>query len=150
MTPIVGVTNIGHTNERGVMSTNDYAEVANLFSRLSHLLDDHRYEDIGDVYTKDAVVRSPRGELKGKAAITEYLHQSRVPSEQTQHTSAGLLITITGDEAQAAANQTVHYYREGEPPHQTSSLRVSYIAIRTPEGWRFREGNLKLAWTQKN
>jgi hypothetical protein len=125
----------------------DHLEVANLFGRLSRLLDDRRYEGLAEVYTKDVVVRSPRAELKGMAAITEYLSQSQQTTEHTQHTNADLLITLAGDEAQASANQTVHYYREGEPPHRTSGLRVSYNAVRTPEGWRFREADLTLAWT---
>jgi hypothetical protein len=70
-----------------------------------------------------------------------------VDTEQTQHTNADLLIAVTGDEAHASANQTVHYYREGEPPHRTSSLRVAYNAVRTPAGWRFREADLALRWT---
>lgn len=147
---MVGSTNIGSTNKWSD-PVSDHLEVTNLFGRLSRLLDDRRYDDVGEVYTNDAVVHSPRGgELKGTAAITEYLRQSRVPSERTQHTSADLLITITGDEARASANQTVHYYREGEPPHKTSSLRVSYTAVRTSAGWRFREADLELAWTREN
>src|SRR6266496_3810904 len=128
------------------MSPTDHLEVANLFARLSRALDDH--EALDQLYTKDAKVHSPRGgELDGLDAITEYIRQSRT-EDQTQHMNADLLITLNGDEAQASANQLVHFYREGQPPHQTSGLRVSYTAVRTPEGWRFREAEIKLAWTR--
>jgi len=128
------------------MSPTDHLEVANLFARLSRALDNH--EALDQLYTKDAKVHSPRGgELDGFDAITEYVRQTRT-EDHTQHMNTDLLITLNGDEAQASANQLVHFYREGQPPHQTSGLRVSYTAVRTPEGWRFREAEIKLAWTR--
>ena len=52
------------------------------------------------------------------------------------------------DQVEASANQVVHFYRAGEPPHATSGLRLAYLVVRTPAGWRFREGRLTLAWTR--
>lgn len=131
------------------MSTTDRLDISELFSRLSHLLDDERPDDIDTVYTEDAVVHSPRGgELRGRDAVATYLRQARVVTEKTVHVNGDILITLDGDEAQASANQVVYFYRDGEPPHQTSALRTTYTAVRTPAGWRFREARLTLAWTQ--
>lgn len=84
------------------------------------------------MYTEDVVVHSPRGgELRGIEAVATYLRQSH------------------GDQAEASANQLVYFFRDGEPPHQTSGLRVAYSAARTPAGWRFRKAQITLAWAHK-
>jgi 3-phenylpropionate/cinnamic acid dioxygenase small subunit len=132
-------------------TTADRLDIADLFTRLAHLLDDKRHHDIHTVYTEDVVVNSPRaGELQGIEAVRTYLRKSDTKDEQTQHITSNILITLNGDQAQASANQLVHFYRDGEPPHQTSSLRTTYAAVRTPSGWRFREARFTLAWTQRN
>jgi ketosteroid isomerase-like protein len=128
----------------------DRLDVAELTARLSRLLDENRPDDIHTVYTEDVVVHSPRAELPGIDAVVSYLRQSRVAGEQTVHFNADVLVTVDGDEAQASTNQLVYFYRDGEPPHQTSALRVAYTAVRTPAGWRFYTARHTLAWTQKN
>jgi ketosteroid isomerase-like protein len=130
--------------------TADRLDIAELPIRLACLLDENRPDDIRSVYTDDVVVHSPRaGELRGIDAVTTFLRESHVEDELTQHLTSDILVTIDGDEAQTSANQRVYFYREGEPPHRTSSLRTTYSAVRTPEGWRFREARLTLAWTHK-
>jgi hypothetical protein len=132
------------------VSTADRLDIAELCTHLGRLLDENRPDDIRSVYTEDVVVHSPRaGELRGIDAVTTYLRESYVENELTQHLTSDILVTIDGDEAKTSANQRVYFYREGEPPHQTSSLRTTYSAVRTPAGWRFREARLTLAWTHK-
>jgi ketosteroid isomerase-like protein len=131
-------------------NTTDRLDVAELLARLSHLLDEHRYDDIHTVYTDDVVVHSPRaGELHGRDAVTKYLHESHVEGVETHHLNTDVLVAADGDQARAAAHALVHFYRDGEPPHQTSALHVAYTAVRTSVGWRFREARMTLAWTHK-
>jgi hypothetical protein len=128
--------------------TADRLEIAELFARLARLLDEGRHEDIRTVYADDVVVRSPRsGELRGVDEVLAFLRRSRVEGEHTQHVNGDVLVEVDGDRAEASANQLVHYYRTGEPPHRRSGLRLAYTVVRTPAGWRFREGRLTLAWT---
>lgn len=132
------------------MSATDRLDIAELFARLSNLLDEHRPDDIDTVYTEDVVVHSPRGgELRGREAVAAYLRQAQVVTDKTVHVHGDILITVNGDEASATANQLVSFYRDGEPPHQESALRTACTAVRTPAGWRFRESRITLAWTRK-
>jgi hypothetical protein len=57
-------------------------------------------------------------------------------------------VRTVGDRVEASANQLVHYYRTGQPPHRSSGLHLTYTVARTPAGWRFREGRVTLAWTE--
>lgn len=127
----------------------DRIEIGELFARLARLLDEGRHEDADTVYTDDVVVRSPRaGEIHGIDKVVDYLRKTEVTGERTQHMNGDLLVTIDGDQAAATANQLVYFYRDGRPPHQMSGLRLAYTAVRTPAGWRFREAQIVLAWTQ--
>ena len=47
------------------------------------------------------------------------------------------------------ASQHVPHYRDGEPPHRESGLRVGFSAVRTPAGQRFRESRISLARTRE-
>jgi SnoaL-like domain len=127
----------------------DRLDIAELFGRLARLLDEGRFADVHTVYARDVVVRSPRAELRGIDQVIEYLRRSRVEGEHTQHMHGDVLVTIDGDRVEASANQLVHYYRTGEPSHRCSGLRMAYAVTRTPEGWRFQEGRLALAWSNE-
>jgi hypothetical protein len=125
----------------------DRLEITELFARLACLLDEGRHEDVRTVYAEDVVVHSPRGHLHGVDEVVEFLRRSTVEGEHTQHVHGGVLVRAVGDRVEASANQLVHYYRTGEPPHRSSGLRVAYTVAHTPAGWRFREGHITLAWT---
>ncbi|WP_393916199.1 nuclear transport factor 2 family protein [Halostreptopolyspora alba] len=127
--------------------TADRVEITELFARLANLLDECRHEDAPTVYHDDIVVRSPRGgELRGLDEVSAHLKRSRVEGEHTQHVHGDVLVHVDGDHAEATANQLVYFYRDGEPPHRTSGLRVACAVARTPEGWRFSEMRITIAW----
>ncbi|MFI6827629.1 nuclear transport factor 2 family protein [Kribbella sp. NPDC050241] len=130
--------------------TTDRWEIQDLFTRLARVLDEGTPEDIGLVYTKDVLVRSPRaGELQGIDAVIEFLRGSAVDGELAQHFHSDILVSIDGDRAEVSANQLTFLYREGEAPHQQAGLRLKYRAVRTDEGWRFAEAKISRAWVQQ-
>ncbi|WP_410642007.1 nuclear transport factor 2 family protein [Amycolatopsis sp. lyj-346] len=131
------------------MSADDRLEIADLFARLANLLDECRHDDAGDVYHPDVVARSPRGEMHGLEEVIAFLKRSQVEGLRTQHVHGDVLVDLDGDHAKATANQLVHFFRDGEPPHQSSGLRVSCTAARTPAGWRFDAMTVALAWTRE-
>ncbi|GAA2734440.1 nuclear transport factor 2 family protein [Streptomyces nogalater] len=127
----------------------DRVEIAELFARLARLLDEGRHEDAPTVYHHDITVRSPRAELHGLDEVTAHLKRSRVAGESTQHVHGDVLVRMDGDRAEATANQVVYFYRDGEPPHRTSGLRVACTTVRTPAGWRIGDMRITLAWTRE-
>lgn len=127
----------------------DRIEIADLFTRFARLLDEGRYADAATIYTDDVEVNSPRIRVRGIDKVVDYMRQAEVEGEHTQHTTTDLLVTLDGDRAAASANSLVYYYRDGQPPHLTSGLRLTATTVRTPAGWRLGEIRIALAWTRK-
>ncbi|MGP4112178.1 nuclear transport factor 2 family protein [Streptomyces sp. 4N509B] len=129
----------------------DRAEIVDLLTRLAHLLDDARFEDAPAVYADDVVVHSPRGgTLRGIEEVLAFLNGSRVEGERTLHVHGDILVTFDGpDRAGAAAHQLVFFFRDGQPPHRSSGLRLSYGAVRTPDGWRVDEAHIVPAFIRE-
>ncbi|WP_328687907.1 nuclear transport factor 2 family protein [Streptomyces phaeochromogenes] len=126
--------------------TADRVEITDLFARLANLLDEHRHDNAGTIYTDDVVVRSPRGELHGLDEVTAFLERNHVEGERTFHVHGDVLVQLDGDRAKATANQLTYFYRNDGPPHRTSGLRVACTAVQTSMGWRFSEMQITLAW----
>ena len=127
----------------------DHAEITNLFARFARMLDEKRWDDAHTVYAPDVTTHSPRGgELHGIDDVVAYLRGSDVDGERTQHVTTNLEVVVTGDRATAVADLLVYFHRDGQAPHQTSSLREAATLVRTPAGWRIGELRLTLVWTQ--
>jgi len=124
----------------------DQLEVAELFARLALVLDEGTPDDLRQIYTKDVVVRSPRGgEIQGIDNVVGFVVQA-TNDELAQHVHGDVLVSVDGDRADASANQLATFFRQGEAPHLRTGLRLKYTAARTPEGWRFDEANINLVW----
>ncbi len=127
--------------------TADRIEITDLFARLAHLLDDKRWDDAHTVFTDDIALHSPRnGELHGLHNVIAHLRQAESPGEHTQHLTTDLLVDLTDDQATTTAHSLVHFYRDGQPPHRTSGLRLNCTVVRTPQGWRLHESWTTLLW----
>ncbi|MFI6517949.1 nuclear transport factor 2 family protein [Spirillospora sp. NPDC050679] len=129
----------------------DRLEIADLFTRLALLLDEKRWDDVATVFTDDAVGRSPHGgEIRGIDELAAFMRRSEVEGERTQHVTTDLLADLDGDRATASANSFVHFYRDGEPPHRVSGLRLNSVVTRTPAGWRYSEYQVTVAWIRES
>ncbi|WP_280235879.1 nuclear transport factor 2 family protein [Nocardia cyriacigeorgica] len=131
-------------------STTDRIEIADLFTRFAHLLDERRWDDASTVFADDVKVDSPRIQVRGIDKVVDYMRGAEVDGEHSQHTTTDLLATINGDQAAAEANSLVFYYRDGQPPHQTAGLRQTCTAVRTSAGWRLSEIRITPAWIRKD
>lgn len=129
----------------------DRIEITDLFTRFARLLDEKRWEDTDTVFADDVAVHSPRGgELQGIDKVVDFMRQSEVEGQHTQHLTTDLLVDVDGDQAAVSAYSLVYYYRDGQAPHFTGGLRMAGTAVRTPAGWRFREQRITPAWIREN
>jgi len=102
------------------------------------------------IFTDDVEVHSPRVQVRGIDKVVDFMRQAEVEGEHTQHTTTDLLVNVSGDQAAVSANSLVYFYRDGQPPHQTSGMRLVCTAVRTPAGWRLRETRIMFAWMRKD
>ncbi|MET8872799.1 nuclear transport factor 2 family protein [Nocardia sp. NPDC004604] len=128
----------------------DRIEIADLFTRYARLLDEKRWDDVDTIFTDDVAVHSPRAQLRGIDKVVDYMRQAEVAGEHAQHMTNDLLVNVNGDQAAASANSLVYFYRDGQPPHQTSGLRLACTVVRTAAGWRISETRTMLAWMRKD
>ncbi|WP_433684986.1 nuclear transport factor 2 family protein [Nocardia sp. CA-119907] len=128
----------------------DRIEIADLFTRYARLLDEKRWDDAATIFTDDVEVDSPRAQLRGIDKVVDYMRQSEVEGEHAQHMTNDLLVNINGDQAAASGNSLVYFYRDGQPPHQTSGLRLACTVVRTAAGWRISRTQIILAWMRKD
>ncbi|MEU0507445.1 nuclear transport factor 2 family protein [Nocardia sp. NPDC005998] len=128
----------------------DRIEIADLFTRYARLLDEKRWDDVDTIFTDDVAVHSPRAQLRGIDKVVDYMRQAEVAGEHAQHMTNDLLVNVNGDQATASANSLVYFYRDGQPPHQTSGLRLACTVVRTAAGWRISETRTMLAWMRKD
>ncbi|MGW4767208.1 nuclear transport factor 2 family protein [Nocardia sp. NPDC004278] len=128
----------------------DRIEIADLFTRYARLLDEKRWDDVDTIFTDDVAVHSPRAQLRGIDKVVDYMRQAEVAGEHAQHMTNDLLVNVNVDQATASANSLVYFYRDGQPPHQTSGLRLACTVVRTAAGWRISETQTMLAWMRKD
>ncbi|MCE0536268.1 nuclear transport factor 2 family protein [Kineosporia rhizophila] len=128
----------------------DRIEIADLFAKLSRLLDEQRFDDLHTVYHRDIEALSPRGELRGLEELTSSMNEHKVDGELHQHVHGDVLVHLDGDRAETTANQLVFFYRAGDPPHREAGLRSAATAVRTPQGWRFSRMHIQLLWLRKH
>ncbi|GAA2815389.1 nuclear transport factor 2 family protein [Crossiella cryophila] len=122
----------------------DRNEIADLLARLGRWLDGLG-GDPAEIYDRDVVVRSPRGEFRGLARVVEFVRGSD-QGDRFQHFHSDVLIEVDGDRGVVHANQVVHFYLQGAAPHRTSGLRVTYTVARRPGGWRLVSSEIRLEW----
>ena len=123
----------------------DRDEVRDFVTRMGHFLDGLG-GDPTEIYDRDVVVRSPRGEFRGYDEALAFITRERPTGEQTQHFHSDVLVDVQGDRATVTANQLVEFFQPRQVPHRTSGLRLTYTLVRRPSGWRLLEAEVELAW----
>lgn len=122
------------------------AEVTDLLTRLTRLLDDRRFDDAAEVYAAEVEVRTPRARLVGLEQVVAFLRDNTPAGERSQHVVGDVLVSVEGDTAELSANVNVHFYRDGQEPFRQSGLRSNYRAFRTGAGWRLTRIETELRW----
>lgn len=114
----------------------DRAELAELVARHSLWIDEGRYGETDLLFTKDVVVKSPRGEARGIEALIELVRSGHDTYSRTLHSKSNLIIEVDGETATVRAHDIAVFVIDDE----TEALAAGYHrygARRTGDGWRF-------------
>ena len=126
--------------------TNDREAVSDLISRLYRLLDEQRFDELGSVYTEDAVLELPRGELHGLEAVTAKARERAVQYPRMQHLNTDLVVEVDGDVARARGNHLA-FHVEPSGTRFDAGVVHHFEAARTPAGWRLKRVTGDLIWS---
>jgi hypothetical protein len=125
----------------------DRAEITDLLSVLGRSLDEHRFDDLEDVFTEDATAVTPGGTQNGRAGLIAQARANHEAYDRLQHQISSILIDVDGDRATVRANLmgTFAHSADPKPVRQLGGLyRCS--AVRTEKGWRFDDLQVTPIW----
>lgn len=118
----------------------DRAGLHDLLLHLGRALDEHRFDDLNCVLTKDATGATRNGTGSGRDILIAQIEAGNKDYARLLHRFSSVLIEVTGDVA------TVRAYIIALSGHADSlepaSRRYGLArikAVRTPDGWRINE-----------
>jgi len=138
----------------------DRAELTELIFRVGLCLDEHRFEDLGDLFVEDGVAVTAGGTARGRAALVAQAAQNNAQYDRTQHVTTNVLIDFEdevgdgsddagtlADRARIRANIIASFCQGAEPHPVAVRGGVSLgKAVRTSDGWRLTEIEARPTW----
>lgn len=111
-------------------------EIQDLVATYATLLDDHQWEAVGALFTRDGVFASPNSTTQGRQAIVDNFRTKLAPYTWTLHDPHGHAVEIDDDDH---ARGTVIGYSELGTADSTLCTSIRYLDdYRREDGrWRF-------------
>ena len=143
--------------DRSVQRLLDKDAIVDLVHRYSYFVDHKRHDEIADLFTDDCVLDYGPGigaAAHGRAAVRAMFGRGAQPTAArpgfvaTSHHNANVIVTFDSDD-RASVRTSMYAW------HQTADGRTPRVwgyyhdvAVRTPEGWRLAERQLRIAGNQ--
>jgi hypothetical protein len=163
-------TGAGRHEERVALITRlaDRAELTELIFRVGLCLDEHRFEELADLFVEDGVVVTPAGPARGRAALAAHARENNAQFDRMQHVTTNVLIdfedvpgTGYGADTEAEPSLTDHAriranivasFCQGTDPHPVAVRGGVSLgkAVRTADGWRFTELEARPTWATQS
>ena len=124
----------------------DQMAVRDVQIRYALALDDRRFDELGSVFTADAVAEY-RGMAThhGLGRIERACRRSLVHLDGTQHVITNFWCDVSGDSAAAGCYFTAHHVRG--PVRFTAGGHYRDTLVRTEVGWRISHRVAAVVWT---
>lgn len=116
--------------------------------RIFAALDDHRFDDLPDLYTESVQARTVMGDLTGRDSVVATARQFHEPFAVLQHLVTGVIIDEDGDEATVRANVISIF---GNDAHELAFEGGSVWRgklHRNADRWRVAEFSLEPVWSR--
>jgi ketosteroid isomerase-like protein len=132
---------------------NDKEQIVELAVRYCTALDTRDWPLLERCFTDDAVVRYPGfDELKGIAAVVEFLREILRPLDATQHLVSNFTVELAGDTATLVSYLHAQHVRGAASGGSLYVVAGTYYddLVRGEEGWRIARRELTTTWTDGN
>ncbi|GAA1971046.1 hypothetical protein GCM10009838_32910 [Catenulispora subtropica] len=153
---MVGRTNIGLTNENvgqtngnsgerimtgyDIQTLADRAEITDLFVKLGRCLDEHRFDELHELFTEDVVGTTPGGTQNGRDALVAQARRNHEDYDRLTHQFTSVLVEVDGDAGSIRAYVTGSFGHEADPrPERVLTGLYRNKVVRTTGGWRISE-----------
>lgn len=133
------------SNDDRIRMLEDRAEITQLVARYGPAVDDREYEQLGDLYTSDAIFDSVGGRISGRDQVIDYYRMKGDEYGATYHYPNSTEIHLDGpDDARGVVCAHAELSINGE----TFAIALRYHDTYRREGgaWRFYERVVKLLY----
>jgi len=122
--------------ERRIARLEARAEIAELLARYAFLLDDHRFEAVGELFVPDARFGSPGSTHLGREAIVANYRALAEVYPVTLHEARGFVLEFRDDEH--ARGEVLGFSEQASGRHTVvTSFRYDDEYVRLDGRWRF-------------
>jgi ketosteroid isomerase-like protein len=132
----------------------DHMEITDLLNRYATALDDRDWKRLATCFTPDAVgLYGPvLGRRDGFAAIEQLCRGALEPLDSSHHMITNHEIEIDGDTARARCYLQAQHTKRGTPGGDNFVIGGTYTdeLVRTADGWRIRQRELRMIWQEGN
>lgn len=127
----------------------DESDLRKLIEQMPWRLDNRDWEGVAQLFTEDGMIEIRGDERRGREAIAagpkrdlERLY------EATFHHMGNIYVDVDGDEATVVAYVVAYHLPKASDPTTSADAGGKYHAeaVRTKDGWRFRQIRLELIW----
>ena len=128
----------------------DKDEIVDLVHRYSYYVDHNYYDDIASLFTEDCVVDYGPGvgpPIHGRRAFRAMFGTGR-GFVVTSHHNANVLISFEGDDRASVRTSLYAWHETSQGTNPVMWGAYYDVVVRTPEGWRFAQRELRVAATE--
>ena len=118
----------------GSLTTQDYIDIQQLYSRYNQTLDRRDAEGWAGVFTADGTFN----DLTGHDALVGFVKARQGDGARRRHWNSNLLITGTPEGASASVYLLL-FDTSVKPPVVATSGRYQDTLVKTSQGWRFKK-----------
>ena len=126
----------------------DRFAITDLIYSLGACLDEHRFDDLRDLFIEDATASTPGGVAQGRDAVIAQATRNHLKYARLQHSMTNLLIDLNGDQASVRANLQAAFAGETGIPELVLGAVYHFQTQRTEQGWRIAGLEVTPIWRQ--
>lgn len=144
------MTNVSSADIDRLRDERDIVAVATAYTWA---LDQHRWDDLHDVFASDATATLGNPDrLGGIDAIIGRIRAALEPLDDSQHLVGNHQVVLDGDTATHRCYLHAQHIRHGANggPHYIVAGRYEDDLARTSDGWLITHRNLHVMWTEGN
>jgi len=129
-------------------SLHDRFAITDLIYALGAALDEHRFDDLRNLFIENATVSTPGGVAQGRDAVIAQATRNHQHYARLQHSMTNLLIELKGDHASARANLHAAFAGESGAPELVLGAVYRFQAQRSDQGWLLAALEVTPIWRQ--
>jgi hypothetical protein len=136
------------STEKVIHALADRAQLTDLVSLLGACIDEHRFDELAELFTEDVSILTPGGPATGREAVVAQAARNHAEFDRLQHNVSGVLVEFDGaDRAGVRANLVGVFGRSDQPlPVRVLGGRYRFEAVRTAQGWKFADMRVEAIW----